>query len=276
MAQEIFQSGGKSLPPEIYQEKTSVTDNSMTEIVKWDWVNGRWRPTDEAVTGTLVEQGSNFIMTNGKLSYFFDLPEALDYIGLPMSVFLSIEITYSPVVRNDGTRGKVIATTQPWTMTIDVADLLDQAQILPQSINLFDNFAYLSCYLFGYCKNITSPQIRVTVDTFWTTSQNPYQFAQWGNITAGLVADLGTIQELPAGFSGYTCSSCKHQVPNDWSKVLHRSPNSLSAIRVVNGSGTDDQWVHVNQHGSSQPEGEGVSEPVERKATISPCALMLQ
>lgn len=155
-------------PPQLYEpESVSVTDRQVSQETKWEWRNGIWQPDSIEAQSLESSISNNLTLKNGKLSYFFDLPELAAYVGLPVSIYVAVSVTFGQ------TNGRKVpdATMDrngSWSLTLDVGDWVDVKQTTPQSLTVTDNVAHFAMWLYGLVKSYTgSPRIRVEADTFW-------------------------------------------------------------------------------------------------------------
>lgn len=155
---------------------------------------------------------SNFEIdaATGKAKFFFDFPELLDYVGLPASVFVSLQLVMKPLVNSTGATTDAFERQADWSMTIDTSAFLDSVELQPQAISIGGAFAYLGCWIFGICKQTDLPKIQVEVSTFWNENWvNSLSFNQFGHSITETIVDVQRIRDVVGVASA--CRTCGHR-----------------------------------------------------------------
>lgn len=202
------------MPPKINpQESLSVGDNSNDHAVEWKHTaDGQWQPVAQSSRSNTTETiGNTIIASDGSLSFHFDFPEAFDYVGLPAALFVSLRLSFDPVAGN-GEHEVAFQQATDWDMTIDVGDLFSNANIQPQAITIYQNMAYLGCWLFGICQPAVTPRVNIKVSAFWNRGfNNVFQYDQFGASITEAVLDVQGLRDTPGVAS--VCKTCGHHPP---------------------------------------------------------------
>lgn len=230
-------------------------DNLNDQAVEWRHEDsGSWKPIAQSSRSDISQTEGNLVIdrANGKVSFHFDFPELLDYVGLPTSIFVSLQLMFEPIIDESGTPTNAFVNTPDWDMTIDVSGLLTDASVQPQAITIHPTLAYLGCWIFGICKPSDIPRIKLEVSTFWNTAWagNPLAAPQSGEAVTEAIVDVQRIRDVESVASA--CRTCGHRPANV--QVFHLT-NSREGEPVVRGLKRDtaDATVQAEAH---RPAGE--------------------
>lgn len=189
--------------------------------------------------------------SDGNMEFFFEFPEIFDYVGLPAALFVSIRLSFDPVA-GDGSLVTAFEQATDWEMTIDVADILSNANIQPQAITIFPNMAYLGCWLFGICSPADRPRVKVKVSAFWNQGfNNVFKADQFGASITEAVLDVQGMRDTTGVAS--VCKTCGFHPPSSSVFTIRNARNTEPVVkRLVDPPGEVQNSVGGVQPPSSE------------------------